>query len=61
MVDDGKSVGLRHNAPTSPVSKGTESALDTKSNKTGGLTDSHKIIAFKVSHLLVSLLVVWFW
>jgi hypothetical protein len=61
MVDDGNGVALRDNEPTNPVSRRPESGLDTDSKKTDGLTNARKIIAFKVSHLVVSLIVAWFW
>ena len=61
MVDDGRSVGLRPDKPSSAVSSTTESQLETESKKTESLADSHKIIAFKVSHVVVSLIVLWFW
>jgi hypothetical protein len=61
MVDDGKGVGLRHKALSSPISRRPESTLETDSKDTGGLTESRKKIAFKASHLLVSLVLVWFW
>jgi hypothetical protein len=55
MVDDGNGIALRDNEPTSLVSRRPESALDKDS------TNARKIIAFKVSHLVVSLIVAWFW
>jgi hypothetical protein len=60
MVGDGNGVALQDNEPTSPASKRPKSALD-KDSKTDGLTNARKIIAFKVSHLVVSLTVAWFW
>jgi hypothetical protein len=57
MVDDGNGVAL----PDSPVSRRPESAQDTDSKKTDGPTNARKIIAFKVSHLVVSLIAAWFW
>lgn len=60
MVDDGNGVALRDNEPMSLASRRPESALD-KDSKTDGLTNARKIIAFKVSHLVVSLIVAWFW
>jgi hypothetical protein len=61
MIDDGNGVVLRDNETTSPVSRRPESALDTDSKKTDGLANARKIIALKVSHLVVSLIVAWFW
>jgi hypothetical protein len=61
MIDYGNGVALQDNEPTSPVSGRPKSALDTDSKKTDGLTNTCKVIAFKVSHLVVSLIVAWFW
>jgi hypothetical protein len=61
MIDDGNGVVLRDSELTSPVSRKPASALDTDSKKTDGPANARKIIAFKVSHLVVSLIVAWFW
>src|SRR2546423_3573248 len=60
MVDNGKVARLRHNAPTTPLSvSGPTPASISKGIESHA--NSRKIIAFKVTHIVVILIVFWFW